>query len=458
MRPPTATLARTATDAPRPGAEVRIEGLLDAGTFAPWRSAVGDAVAAGSGRLGGRRVFVWAQDQTQRGGSLGQAGGETIARTVRRADRSRAPVVGLAASAGARLQEGTGALTAYADIFRAQALAQVPQVTLIAGTCAGGAAYSSSLGDFTIMAGPEARLFLTGPGVVQEVTRERVTPDELGGAAVHARNGVAHLQGPDLPSAGALACELIAHLPDVAGGPLPLAPPREPLPGDPAAPLPESPRRVYDVREVVGHMVDGGRLVELSKRWARNIVVGLARLDGLPVGVIANQPHHLGGTIDTAGAEKGAWFVRMCERFRLPLVVLVDTPGFLPGVRQERQGVIRHGAGLLEAFACATVPRVTVTMRQAYGGAHIVMNSRDLGADLTLAWPGSAIGVMGARQAVGVIERRAIERGADAGVLAARYADRHLDASLAAKNGYVDEIVEPLETRSRLIEAMEGTR
>jgi acetyl-CoA carboxylase carboxyltransferase component len=452
------TNARSALAEAPERAEAGLRLLLDGDTFRPWRSAVGDAVAAGSGRLGGRRVFVWAQDQSQRGGSLGGAGGDTIARTIRRADRARAPVVGLAASAGARLQEGTGALTAYADIFRAQALAEVPQVTLIVGTCAGGAAYSSSLGDFTITAGDKARLFLTGPGVVEEVTRERVTPEELGGHSVHARNGVAQLHAEDEAEAGALACELIAHLPDFAGGPLPLAPPREPNPGDPAAPLPASPRRVYDVRDVIGRLVDGGHLLEFSRRWARNMVVGLARLDGLPVGVIANQPHHLGGTIDAAGAEKGAWFVRMCDRFRLPLVVLVDTPGFLPGVGQEQRGVIRHGAGLLDAFASATVTRVTVTMRQAYGGAHIVMNSRDLGADLTLAWPGSAIGVMGARQAVGVIERRAIERGADPDALATRYADRHLDGAFAAQKGYVDEIVEPAETRSHLIEAMEGVR
>lgn len=458
MRPATATLAGAAEALATDGMEARIQELLDGGTFRPWRSAVGDAVAAGSGRLGGRRVFVWAQDQAQRGGSLGRPGGETIARTIRRADRARAPVVGLAASAGARLQEGTGALAAYGEIFRAQALAEVPQVTLIVGTCAGGAAYSSSLGDFTITVGPQARLFLTGPGVVEEVTGERMTPDELGGHSVHARNGVAHFHVEDPAEAGSLACELIAHLPDFAGGPLPLAPPREPQAGDPAAPLPASPRRVYDVREVAARLVDGGAFLELSRRWARNMVTGLARVDGLPVGVIANQPHYLGGTIDAAAAEKGAWFVRLCDRFRLPLVVLVDTPGFLPGVGQERQGVIRHGAGLLEAFASATVLRVTVTMRQAYGGAHIVMNSRDLGADLTLAWPGSAIGVMGARQAVGVIERRAIERGADPGTLATRYADRHLDATFAAQKGYVDEIVEPAETRSRLIEAMEGAR
>jgi acetyl-CoA carboxylase carboxyltransferase component len=436
----------------------RIDELLDGGTFMPYRSAVGDGVTAGSGRVGGRRIFVWAQDSSHRGGSLGRAGGETVARTIRRAAGAGAPIIGLAASAGARLQEGTGALTAYAEIFRAQALADVPQLTLVTGTCAGGAAYSTSLGDFTMTVGTDARLFLTGPGVVREVTREEVDGGALGGPHVHARNGVAHLHAGDMIEASALGRELISYLPDRVGAPLPLAPPREPRSGDPSAPVPAASRRVYDIRDVIARVADGGRLLELGPRWARNIVVGFARLDGMPVGVIANQPHYLGGTIDTAAAEKGAWFVRLCERFRLPLAVFVDTPGFLPGVGQERQGVIRHGAGLLEAFAVATVPRVTVTLRQAYGGAHIVMNSRDLGADLTLAWPGAAIGVMGPRQAVGVIERRSIEAGADPDELAARYGAQHLDSAIAASKGYVDEIVEPVETRSRLIEAMDGAR
>lgn len=457
MKPP-ATLTRPSAPAalePSPAVE-RIEALLDPASFRPWRSAVGDGVAAGSGRLGGRRVMIWAQDPTYRGGSLGRAGGETITRTIDRAQSERVPVVGLVASGGARLQEGAGALHAYAKIFRAQAVADVPQLSLVVGTCAGGAAYSTSLGDFTLTVGDGARLFLTGPGVVEKVTREQVSPDELGGAAVHARNGVAQLHAAGDDEAAALACELISHLPDFARGPLPLAAPADPLAGDPSDPVPEETRRVYDVRDVAARIVDGGRLLELSPRWARNMVVGLARMDGLPVGVIANQPHYLGGTIDAAGAEKGAWFVSLCDRFGLPLVVLVDTPGFLPGVGQERRGVIRYGADLLDAFGRATVRRVTVTLRQAYGGAHIVMNSRDLGADLTLAWPGVALGVMGARQAVGVIERRAIAAGANPDELAAHYEQEHLDVTRAAANGYVDEIVEPSQTRARILDALEG--
>jgi acetyl-CoA carboxylase carboxyltransferase component len=458
VKPPPTTLA-AAPPAPAPSrAHERIEGLLDPATFRPWRSAVADGIAAGSGRLGGRRVMVWAQDSSQKGGSLGRDAGETIVRTIGRACSEGVPVVGLADSAGARLQEGVGALNAYAGIFRAQALADVPQIALVMGVCAGGAAYSTSLGDFTITVGDGARLFLTGPGVVAAVTREEVDPAALGGPAVHARNGVAHLHAAVDEEAAALTCELVSHLPDRARGSLPLAAPAGPVEGDPSEPVPAESRRVYDMREVIARLVDGGRLVELSPRWARNMVVGFARMDGLPVGVIANQPHHLGGTIDAAGAEKGAWFVRLCDRFGLPLMVLVDTPGFLPGVGQERQGVIRHGAALLDAFAGATVRRVTVTLRQAYGGAHIVMNSRDLGADLTLAWPSSSIGVMGARQAVGIVERRAIEAGADPDELAARYGGEHLEVTRAAASGYVDEIVESADTRPRILDALEGVR
>jgi acetyl-CoA carboxylase carboxyltransferase component len=435
-------------------ARARLELLCDAGTFRPVRSAVGDGVLAGSGRVGGRTVYAWAQDGSHRGGSLGAAGGETIARVLRMADGARAPVVGFPHSGGARLQEGVAALSAYSAIFRLQARARVPQISVVSGACAGGAAYSPALGDLVVTAGPDAQLFLTGPRIVERVTRERLTADELGGPAVHARNGVAHLHAPDDVEAADLVRTLLAHLPAALGEALPLAPPAEPLPGDPSAPVPAEPRRVYDVRDVARRLLDGGTLLELAPRWARNMVVGLARVDGAPVGLIANQPRHLGGTIDAAAAEKGSWFVDLCDRFGLALVVLVDTPGFLPGARQEQAGVIRHGAGLLRSFARARVPRVTVTLRQAYGGAHIVMNSRDLGADLTLAWPDAAIGVMGAGQAVEITDRRALAAGADADALAARYAAEHLPVQRAATAGFVDEVIDPRETRDRLVCAL----
>jgi acetyl-CoA carboxylase carboxyltransferase component len=436
----------------------RLELLFDPGTFRPVRSAVGDGVLAGSGRVAGRVVCAWAQDGSHRGGSLGVRGGETILRTIERASALGVPVVGFPHSGGARLQEGVAALTAYAAIFRAQSLAQVPQISVVGGPCAGGAAYSPALGDLTVMAGDGARMFLTGPGVVEEVTRERVTAAELGGPQVQGRNGVAHLVAEHDVHAADLVRAALAHLPSRAGGPLPLHAPEDPAPGDPAEALPERDRAVYDVRAVAARVVDAGSLLELAPAWARNLVVGLARIDGGPVGVIANQPRHLGGTLDADASQKGAWFVDLCDRFGLPLVVLVDTPGFLPGTGQERAGVIRHGAALLRAFARATTPRVTVTLRQAYGGAHIVMNSRDLGADLTLAWPSARIGVMGPRQAVDVVHRREIAAGADAQALADAYAAEHLPVREAAARGFVDEVIAPAETRERIAFALQDVR
>jgi acetyl-CoA carboxylase carboxyltransferase component len=439
-------------------ARARLELLFDPGSFRPVRSAVGDGVLAGSGRVSGRAVCAWAQDGAFRGGSLGAAGGESIARTIGRAASLGVPVVGFPHSGGARLQEGVAALSAYAAIFRAQTLARVPQVSVVGGPCAGGAAYSPALGDVTVMAGAGARMFLTGPSIVERVTREQVSAEELGGIRVQGRNGVAHLAAGDDVHAAELVRALLAHLPASAGGSLPLAPPADPLPGDPGEVLPAREREVYDVREVVARMVDAGALLELAPRWARNLVTGFARVEGSPVGVIANQPRHLGGTLDAEASQKGTWFVDLCDRFGVPLVVLVDTPGFLPGTGQERAGVIRHGAGLLRAFAQATTPRITVTLRQAYGGAHIVMNARDLGADLTLAWPGAKIGVMGARQAVELVHRREIAAGSDAAALADEYAAEHLPVSVSAASGFVDEVIEPSENRERIAFALEAAR
>jgi acetyl-CoA carboxylase carboxyltransferase component len=439
-------------------ARARLELLFDPGTFRPVRTTVGDGVLAGTGRVNGRAVCAWAQDGGFKGGSLGEAGGETIARTIDQAAKLGVPVVGFPHSGGARLQEGVGALHAYSRIFRAQAVANVPQISVIGGPCAGGAAYSPALGDLTVMAGPEARMFLTGPAVVERVTRERVTALDLGGPKVHSKNGVAQLVADGDVQAAEMVRAALAHLPSEAGGALPLYPPEDPAPGDPADVLPERDRQVYDVRDVIARLVDGGAMLELGPRWARNLVVGFARIEGGPVGVIANQPHHLGGCLDAESSQKGAWFVDLCDRFGLPLVVLVDTPGFLPGVGQEKAGVIRHGASLLRAFSVATTPRVTVTLRQAYGGAHIVMNSRDLGADLTMAWPNARIGVMGASQAVEIMHRREIAAGADAADLADAYAAEHLPVAVAASRGFVDEIVEPAETRERIAFALEAAR
>lgn len=433
----------------------RLQAFLDPNTFERLRTAVSDGVVGGTARLNGRPVCVWAQEAAHKGGSLGIAGAETIARMIQRAHRAGVPVVGLTHSAGARLQEGVAALTAYGEIFRSQALARVPQVTLVVGTCAGGGAYSPALGDFVVMVGEEARMFLTGPKVVEHVMRESITADELGGARVQSGNGVAHLCVQNDADAPAVLRELMDYLPSMLGGAVPVVPPADPPDGSPADPLPSTMRQVYDVRHVIAKLVDGGRPLELAGRWARNMVTAFARLEGRAVGVIANQPRYLGGVIDACASEKGAWFVNICDRMRIPLIVLVDTPGFLPGSRQERAGVIRHGASLLRAFSCATVPKLTITLRQAYGGAHIVMNSRGLGADLTLAWPGSDIGIMGARQAVAIVERRSIAAGANVDALAERYAEEQLRAAAAAARGHVDEIIEPEQTRERLIGALE---
>lgn len=433
----------------------RLGRLVDKGTFHPWRSAVGDGVIAGSARIRGRSVCIWIQDPTHLGGSLGASGAETIVDTISRANRAGVPVIGIPNSGGARLQEGAVALGAYGTIFREQARASVPQVALIEGVCAGGAAYSPAMGDIVILTGPEPRMFLTGPKVVASVTREQVSAEELGGPRVHLANGVAHLAAKDQEDAEEVLSELLSYLPATLGGPLPVSPPSAPPLGCPSEHLPSDTRHVYDVRDVVRSLVDSGRHLELAARWARNMVTTLARLDGRPVGFIANQPRYLGGTIDSAAAEKGAWFVNLCDRLRLPLVVLVDTPGFLPGTIQERAGVIRRGAALLAAFARATTTKITVTLRQAYGGAHIVMNSRGLGSDLTLAWTDSQIGIMGAHQAVQIINQRTIAAGANIEELAAIYSGSMLGVDNAALMGSVDEVIEPAQTRTRLISALE---
>ena len=422
----------------RTTAETRLQLLFDPGTFRSIRSAVGDGVLSGYGRVQGRVVYAWSQDGTYKGGSLGSAGGETIVRTIRSADEAGHPVVGFPHSGGARIQEGINSLAAYSAMFHAQANARVPIITVIGGPCAGGAAYASTLGDFTIMSGDDATLFLTGPKVVEAVTGEAITMAELGGPKVHAKNGVAHLIARDDVHAAEMVRNLLSHLPSASGEPLPLHPPSEPLPGDPAEFLPENARQVYDVRDVISRLVDSGELLELSPRWARNVVVGFARVEGSPVGIIANQARHLGGCLDAPGSEKGAWFVDMCDHFRIPIIVLVDTPGYLPGRTQEEAGVLRHGASLLRAFASATVPRVTLTIRRAYGGAHIVMNSRDLGASLTLAWPTATIGVMGAAQAVEILGKPELAELAEG------------PAIEAARRGQVDEVIEPRETRDRI--------
>jgi acetyl-CoA carboxylase carboxyltransferase component len=447
-------------------ARERLELLCDPGSFEPIRSGVtssrpevasepGDGVLAGAGLVGGRPVFCYAEDPGFMAGSLGEAHADTIVRVLELAARSRHPVVAYVESGGARLQEGHAALAGYGRIFKASVdLSRIaPQVSIVAGVSAGGGAYSPALTDFLLLT-ENARMFLTGPRVVRAALGETVTMDELGGPRVHERNGVCQLVLGSEAEAARAARDLLALLPARIGEAPPVAEPVPPLAGEPGAVVPGEARCVYDVRDVARRIFDGGDLVELGPRRARNMVTSLARLDGRPVGVVANQPHHLGGVIDSSAAEKAALFVNACDRFGLPLVVLVDTPGFMPGRRQEAAGVIRHGASLLRAFASARVPRLTVVLRKAYGGAVITMNSKDLGADLALAWPGAEIGIMSASQAIGIVHRRRLEAVAEDGglraELGAAYADAHLTAGAAAASGYVDEVIVPGETRTRL--------
>jgi acetyl-CoA carboxylase carboxyltransferase component len=448
----------------------RLEALCDKGSLTLLRSNVrsrrmgeraqaGDGVIAGSGRVDGRPVFCYAQDPSYLGGSLGEQHADSIVRVLRLAGRAGAPVVGFIESGGARMQEGTAALAGYARIFREHVAlsGRIPQISVICGASAGGGSYSPALTDFVVMT-ERATMFLTGPAVVREVMGEDVSALQLGGPKVHERNGVAHFVAADDADAALLVRDLLDHLPSHTGDRAPrwraAGPPGYPVSG----PVPEAERSVYDIRDVARGILDGGRLLEYSTKWARNIVCGFGRLDGRAVGLVANQPKHLGGVLDAESASKAARFVRTCNAFGLPLVVLVDTPGFLPGTGQEAMGVIRHGAKLVHAFAEATVPKVTVVLRKAFGGAFIAMNARDLGADYVFAWPQAQLGVMGASQAVTIVNRRDIAAAEDpAGAraaYAADYADEHLSASIAAAEGFIDEVILPDDTRRRLCDAL----
>jgi acetyl-CoA carboxylase carboxyltransferase component len=448
----------------------RLEALCDRGSLTLLRSDVrsrrmgekaraGDGVIAGAGRVDGRPVFCYAQDPSYLGGSLGEQHADSIVKVLRLAGRAGAPVVGFIESGGARMQEGTAALAGYARIFREHVAlsGRIPQISVICGASAGGGSYSPALTDFVIMT-ERANMFLTGPAVVREVMGEDVDAFSLGGPKVHERNGVAHFVAPTDADAALLARDLLDHLPANSGERAPQWRAVGPVGYEAGDPVPEDERRVYDIRDVIRGVVDGGRLLEWAPKWARNIVCGFARMEGRPVGVIANQPKYLGGVLDSESASKGARFVRTCNAFGLPLVVLVDTPGFMPGTRQEQSGVIRHGAKLVHAFAEATVPKVTVVLRKAFGGAFIAMNARDLGADYTFAWPQAQLGVMGAKQAVTIVKRRDIAASEDPvsarEAFASEYASEHLSATTAAAEGYIDEVILPGDTRRRLTEAL----
>ena len=469
-----ATNGASAPTAPAsPRARDRLELLCDPGSLQVFRSAVtshrlgaraqpGDGVVAGTGLVAGRPVACYAQDETFAGGSLGAAQAESIVRVLRIAEEARMPVVALVASAGARIQEGTAALAGYARVFAATvALSRrVPQISVLTGFCAGGGAYAPALTDFVVMTEGSA-MFLTGPAVVREACGEQVTPAELGGRGVHERNGVCQLVAPTEREAIALAQRLLSYLPQSSSDQPPPRPSIEPELGDPGAQVPDRPASVYDVRHVISGVVDAGELLEIAPRWARNMVTAFASIGGRSVGIVANQPRHMGGVIDVEACEKAARFVRTCDAYGLPLVVLVDTPGFMPGTKQEAGGIINRGAGLVNAFAGASVPRFTVVLRKAYGGAYIAMNAKDLGATLTFAWPGAQIGIMDARQAVRIVHRRDLAGCADPEPLreqlAGDYALANCVASAAAGDGFVDEVIPSSETRARLVHALSTT-
>jgi acetyl-CoA carboxylase carboxyltransferase component len=439
----------------------RLELLADPGSLALLPVADEPAVVAAAAAVEGRPVLCYAQDGSVKGGALGEPESAVVVDVLRRSRSSGIPVVSFVESAGARLQEGSAALGAYGRIFfeNVALSRRIPQISIITGTSAGGGCYSPALTDFVVMT-DRARMFLTGPEVVNEVVHEDVTQELLGGPRVHERNGVCHFVVGDDVDAAVLARTLLSYLPHRPGLPPPAIAPTGPLGPDPAGEVPADARRVYDVRRVARLIVDGAQLLEVSPRWAPNLVTAFARIGGRVVGLIANQPKFRGGVLDIAASWKGAGFVGLCNDFRIPLVVLVDTPGFMPGTRQETGGVIGHGARLVRAFAGAGVRRLTVILRKAYGGGYIAMNAKSLGADLVLAWPTAEIGIIGARAAAKIIHRRELAAARYPATqldrLAGAYAQRHLSPLAARARGLVDAVVEPARTRDAILAGLAG--
>jgi acetyl-CoA carboxylase carboxyltransferase component len=421
---------------------------------------LGDGVVTGFGRIDGRLVFVYAQDFTVFGGSLSEAHAEKICKVMDLAVENGAPIIGLSDSGGARIQEGVVSLGGYADIFLRNTLASgvVPQLSLVMGPCAGGAVYSPAITDFVVMVDGTSYMFVTGPNVVKTVTHEEIDFEGLGGARVHNEtSGVAHFLSSGEPQALELARTLIGYLPSNNVDPAPRALSWDaPAVGGPEldAVVPDSPKQSYDMHTVIAGIVDSGSFTEVHEHWARNIVCGLARVEGRTVGVVAQQPAVLAGVLDIDASDKAARFVRTCDAFNIPILTLVDVPGFLPGVDQEHRGIIRHGAKLLYAYCEATVPKVTVITRKAYGGAYDVMSSKHVRGDMNYAWPTAEIAVMGVEGAVNIIFRDRIAEADDPDAerarLVAEYEERFANPYIAANRGYVDEVIRPSETRDRV--------
>lgn len=456
----------------------RLEVLLDDNSFVeldpfvvhrtsdfPLEKIPGDGVVTGYGRIWGRKVYVFAQDFTVFGGSLSEAHAEKICKVMDLAMKAGVPVIGLNDSGGARIQEGVVSLGGYAEIFLRNVLASgvIPQISAILGPCAGGAVYSPAITDFILMVQHTSYMYVTGPKVVKTVTHEDVTHEELGGADTHAaKSGVAHFAEPDEISCLERIRELISYIPQNNRETAPRLfcddPPDRSEPTLNAI-IPESPTQPYEMRKIIELIVDNGVFLEVHKDWAQNIVVGFARLDGRSVGIVANQPAHLAGVLDINASVKAARFVRFCDCFNIPLITFVDVPGFLPGTDQEWNGIIRHGSKLLYAFAEATVPKVTVITRKAYGGAYDVMSSKHIRGDFNFAWPSAEIAVMGPKGAVEIIYRKEIEQASDPDALEEKlvqeYIERFANPYIAAERGYVDDVIEPAQTRSILIKSLE---
>jgi propionyl-CoA carboxylase beta chain len=458
-------------------ARERIDLLLDAGSFVELDAFVtnrnpavetaylGDGVVTGHGKIDGRTVFVFSQDFTVFGGSLSEAYAEKICKIMDLAMNVGAPIIGLNDSGGARIQEGVVSLGGYADIFLRNTLASgvVPQFSVILGPCAGGAVYSPAITDFTIMVEGTSYMFVTGPNVVKAVTHEEVDAETLGGATIHTtRSGVAHLAAHDEAEALSATRRLLGFLPQNNVTDAPTVATSDPADRRDAALdtiVPDDPAKPYDMHGVIEGIVDDGAFMEIQPGWAQNIITGFARLGGQSVGIVAQQPAVLAGALDIDASTKAARFVRTCDCFNVPLLTLVDVPGFMPGVTQEHGGIIRHGAKLLYAYCEATVPKLTVITRKAYGGAYDVMSSKHVRGDLNLAWPTAEIAVMGAEGAVNILYRDEILADADPDAARARFVDDYeeqfANPYVAAARGYVDDVIKPSETRPRLIAALE---
>lgn len=461
-------------------ARERVDLLLDPGTFNELDMFVthrstdfgldeqiipGDGVVTGYGQIDGRLVYVFSQDFTVFGGSLSEAHSEKICKIMDHAMKNGAPVIGLNDSGGARIQEGVVSLGAYADIFLRNTLASgvVPQISAIMGPCAGGAVYSPAITDFIFMVEQTSYMFVTGPNVLKTVTHEDVTFEELGGAMVHnSKSGVAHFSCPSEPDCIRMIRQLMSYIPlNNLEDPPRITPKDSPTRAEEAlnSIIPDNPNKPYDIKTVIKYIVDDGEFFEVQEYFATNIVIGFARLNGRSVGIVAQQPGALAGVLDINSSDKGARFVRFCDCFNIPIITFVDVPGFLPGVAQEHNGIIRHGAKLLYAYCEATVPKITVITRKAYGGAYDVMNSKHVRGDLNYAWPTAEIAVMGAEGAVNILFKDEIDKAADPEQrrkeLIAEYTEKFANPYIAAARGYVDEVIEPRFTRAKLITGLE---